>query len=124
MPKRTNYKALLDLFFHKVDAAIIMKKTFRYAAELNPQIAHTLYIAQMTPYCAGNFGFFTKAVDPQFAHYIKNLGLNLNDTKKGKQVLDIFRADAVIETKISDLKPIEKLYHDYLKLQKKEKLSK
>ena len=121
-PKRTNYKALLDLFFHKVDATIIMKKTFRFAAELNPQIAHTLYVAQTTNYCAGNFGFFTGAVDSDFLHYIKGLAMNLNNTKKGKQVLDIFRTDAVIETKVSDLKPIENLYYDYLELQKKEKL--
>ena len=121
-PKRTNYKALLDLFFHKVDATIIMKKTFRYATELNPQIANALYIAQTTNYYAGNFGFFTQNVDPNFVHEIKSLGLNLNRTNKGKQILDMFRTDAVIETKLSDLKPIEKLYHDYLKLKKKEKL--
>ena len=121
VPGRTNYKALLDLFFHKVDAAIIMSKTFRFASELNPQISQMLYIAQKTNLCAGNFGFFTKRVDPAFLKVITDIAMALNNTKKGKQVLDIFRTEAVITTKRNELKPIKELYDNYLKLKQKEK---
>jgi len=118
--QRTNYRALLNLFFHKVDAAVVIKKTFSFASELNPQVAKSLYIAKETNLCDGNFGFFTARVDSAFAKEIKGLSLALNHTKKGRQILDIFRTQAVIETKVSQLKPIEDLYHDYLKLKKKE----
>ena len=118
--QRTNYRALLNLFFHKADAAVVMKKTFAFASELNPQIAKSLYISEKTNLCDGNFGFFTSRVDPAFTKEIKALSLALNHTKRGKQVLDIFRAQAVIVTKVSQLKPIEDLYHNYLKLKKKE----
>ena len=119
LPKRTNYAALLDLFFGKVDAAVIVFKTFTYANELNPQISKVLYIAQKTNLCAGNFGFFSKRLEPSFQKEIKSLAMALNDTKRGKQILDMFRTNAVVEVKISDLQPIEKLYRDYQKLKDK-----
>lgn len=110
---RKRQEALLKVFFKNADAALVTQKTFNFAKELNPQIGRNLIILEQTDIPAGSFGFFRKGIDIQERRKLIDMAVNITDTNRGRQVLDIFQTDKVLETKLEELIPIEKFYNDY-----------
>ena len=112
-------EALLKVFFHNADAAVVTEKTFNFAKELNPQIGKNLKIIEHTDIPAGSFGFFRKGVDMELRQRIIEKALIITKSNRGRQIMDVFQTDQVVETSLSDLVPIERLYNDYRSLKTK-----
>ena len=113
--------ALLKLFFKQADAAVVTKKTFEFAKELNPQIGKILKIAKNSKLPAGSFGFFRKGYNQDFQEEILKVALEVTNSKRGEQLLTLFQTDAILATKVEELKPIQELYKKYLDLKKDNK---
>ena len=116
---RKRKEAILKVFFKNTDAALVTKKTFEFAKELNPQIGRSLKVIETTNIPAGNFGFFRKGIDPHIRNELVSRALDIINSSRGRQILDIFQIDRVVETKVEELAPMEKLYNDYKTLKKK-----
>jgi hypothetical protein len=114
--KRTG--ALLKLFFDRADAAIVAEKTYRLAKELNPQIGKKLKIVDVSHVKSGAFGYFHKNFDGTKREAMIEVALALDKSVRGKQLLALFQIDKVERSKVTELKSIEKLYKEYLKLNK------
>lgn len=110
--------ALLKLFFKQVDAAVVSKKTFDFANELNPQISKKLKIVYHSKVSSGTFGYFREGFSNDLHKIITNLALKIVNSNRGEQLLMIFKTDRVIKTYVKDLKPVENLYKNYIKLKK------
>ncbi|MBL4730971.1 MAG: PhnD/SsuA/transferrin family substrate-binding protein [Sulfurimonas sp.] len=115
---RKRKEAILKVFFKNADAALVTKKTFEFAKELNPQIGRSLKVIETTNIPAGNFGFFRQGLDPHVRSELVSRALDIINSNRGRQILDIFQIDRVVETKVEELAPIEKLYNDYKILKK------
>ena len=113
--------AILKLFFKKADAAIVVKKTFDFAKELNPQIGKKLKILKYSSIPARAFGFYRKGYDKELQTEITKKAFDLVESVRGKQMMAIFQTNTLVKLKVEDLKPIEKLYNEYLELKKGKK---
>lgn len=113
--------ALLKLFFKKADAAVVSKKAFDFANELNPQIGKKLKIVYQSNISSETFSYFRKDFDKDAHEKILELAINLKKTNKTKQILMILKTENIIKNNIEDLKPIEELYHNYIKLKEAKK---
>jgi len=124
-PKIINYvnrnRVVLELFFSKVDMAIVPYRTFKLAEELNPQISQKIKILKKTDFVSNALGFYRKGISKEDKEFIYNTGVKLFSTVKGKQMMDIYKIETLVYTKISDLEDVKILYLTYKKKEKRYK---
>jgi len=114
-----NYQqALLKLFFRQGDAAIVTKKAFSLAVEMNPQMKRRLRVFDVSPLSDATPSFFRKGVDQKMVHAITKAAIALPKSVRGEQLLEVFRADSIIKVPVSDLELTEKAYKVYLESMK------
>ena len=111
-------EAIFKLFFKNVDAALVSQKSFLFAEELNPQIGQNLKVIEYSSITSRGFAFFRKSMDEKVREKIIAKALALNSTNRGRQILDVFQTEEIIESTLDELSPIEQLYSDYKKLKK------
>jgi len=120
--KLTYYKkrsrALLDLYFKKVDAVIVTKGTIDLASELNPQIGKSIQVIHQKQLHLGMVGFFSNKVDKTVVNKFYNGLINMTDNKRTQQVLTLFKSDRLEKTDKTKLLKLQQYYQDYLNLQK------
>ncbi len=107
---------IFKVFFKNADAAVVTQKTFEFAKEFNPQIGENLKIIEHSGVPSSIYGFFRKSADENMRQKIFDLALNIKDTARGKQILEIFKTDLILKSTLDELVPIERLYSDYNRL--------
>jgi ABC-type phosphate/phosphonate transport system substrate-binding protein len=114
-------KVILDLFFNKIDVAIVPLRNFTLAKELNPQIAQRIKVLENSKINATNLGFYRKSLDEKTKKDVMFNAIKIYNSAKGKQMMMIYRADKLIQTKLSDLKPVQEFYEKYQAFEKEAK---
>jgi len=112
-------KIVLDLFFNKIDIAIVPLRNFLLAKELNPQIYKKVKILEETNINATNFAFYRKSLNKSIQKKIFKEAKKMFSSKKGKQMMLIYKADKIIKTKLDNLKPVKELYNKYIIFKKR-----
>jgi len=115
---KKNSAALLKLFFNQSDIAIVPKKTFEFAIELNPQIGIKLEVMHQTNITLATLGYFNKNTDVSFRDKVTELAFKVVQKKRGKQMLLMFKTPKLMKVNPEQLIPIRKLYKEYLKLER------
>jgi hypothetical protein len=118
---KTRSKIVLDLFFSKIDVAIVPLNGYQLASELNPQVGQKIKIIKHTDYVSNGVGFFRKDFDPVKMEDIYKKGLNVFKTEKGKQMMVVYKMETLVKTPVSSLQNAQKLYDAYQKQQKGKK---
>jgi hypothetical protein len=113
-------KIVLDLFFSKIDVAIVPLHNFELECELNPQIAQQIKILKHTEYVANGVGFYRKGFPKKERQNIYEKGEQIFHTKRGEQMMIIYKMETLSHTPVTSLQNAQKLYDTYLK-QKNEK---
>lgn len=121
IPSATRQRAMLKLFFGKVDAAVITNKSFELFAELNPQIRKKLKLLKETTLVATNFGFLSNHVSKKERLYYNNMAKNLRSTVRGKQLLALYKTEILVDAKVEELEPIRAIYTENIQLKKRKK---
>lgn len=99
------------LFFDQSDAALVYRNTYEAALALNPQIEQRLQILDdytfkgRSPY----IGFFSSKLAPEHREVITAGAMKLNSTARGRQVLEIYKSDAMAPSKTQELEPFREL---------------
>lgn len=116
--KRSN-NLVHRLFFKQADAALINRNAYEAALALNPQIGQRLQILDDYSFHGRSpvIGLFSAQVNAKDREIITRGAMTINDTVRGRQLLDIYRADAVDVSKVSDLEPYRRLFEEYRELQ-------
>lgn len=97
-------KAILQVFFHQADAALVAREAFDLACELNPQLGNRLRVMAESPPFVNAFFFFPYRPNrSQKAEKLKNAILNLDATPGGRQVLTVFKSNRMIKYPVSIL---------------------
>jgi hypothetical protein len=99
------------LFFDQADAALINRSSYEAAAALNPQLNQRLTVLEDYSFrCrSAHIGLFSATLSPEHRERITQAALRLNDTARGRQVLQIYQADALVRTSVGDLIPFREL---------------
>ena len=112
-------KVLLDLFFSKIDVAIVPLSTFDLATDLNPQIRQRIEILKFTKFTSHSLGYYRKDIAKKDIDSIYNKGLKVFSTPRGKQMMDIYKIETLVHTQVSELDNAKELYNKYKKLKGK-----
>lgn len=105
----TSNRALVDLFFKKVDATLLSENYFQIAVELNPQLLlQTRILVASEPYLIF-VAALRKGTPPQEIDGIKNSLLNVNKTAKGKSILNLMKVQGFKEISLNDLSNVRDL---------------
>ena len=112
-------KVVLDLFFDKIDVAVVPLKNFLVAKELNPQIGQKIKILEKTNINATNLSFYRKDLDDAIKKEVYEEAKRIYASETGHQMMLIYKANRIIYTHLEDLKPVEDLYKKYLEFKRK-----
>lgn len=99
------------LFFNQVDAALILRSGYEAALALNPQVGQRMQVLEAYTFKtrSPHIGLFSSLVRPEHREQITQAALKLNDTPRGRQVLQIYKADSMVRTSVRDLEPYREL---------------
>jgi len=99
------------LFFDQADAALIYRNGFEAALALNPQLGKRLLVLDDYSFKirSPHIGLFSARMRPEHREAITQATLKLNDTARGRQVLQIYLADNMVRTPVKDLLPFREL---------------
>ena len=108
-------RIVLDIYFSKIDIGIVPYRTYKLSKELNPNISKKVKFLKKTNFVSNAFGFYRKGILKVDKEFIFNTGIELFSSVKGKQMMDIYKIETLVKTKISDLKNANTLNKSYLK---------
>jgi len=99
------------LFFNQVDAALMLRSGYEAALALNPQIGQRMEVLEDFTFKtrSPHIGLFSSLVRPEHRELITQATLKLNDTPRGRQVMQIYQADTMVRTPVHDLDPYREL---------------
>lgn len=100
---------ILKLFFGQTDVICMYQNAYAVASELNPQIIAKLQIVSQINGIPQGLGFFHKSTSPIFREKVIAELLKLDTHTRGRELLQLFKADKTIRTSPADLIPVKQL---------------
>jgi hypothetical protein len=99
------------LFFNQADAALINRNAYEAALALNPQIGARLQVLDEYSFKSRSphIGLFSSRVAPEYREAITQAVMTLNESARGRQVLEIYQSDAMVVTRVRELTPFREL---------------
>ncbi len=99
------------LFFGQADAALIYRNGYEAALALNPQLGQRLQVMDDFSFRmrSPHIGLFSSRMRPEHREAITQAALRLNETARGRQVLQLYQADNLVRTTVMDLTPFREL---------------
>ncbi|MBS4050955.1 MAG: PhnD/SsuA/transferrin family substrate-binding protein [Methylomonas sp.] len=111
MPREKKaHQVILKLFFGKADLICVHNYSYKLAIDLNPQIQDSLQVVARLDNIREGTGFFHKNTEPEFREYVIKKVMDLPNTARGRQFLEIFKSDGVVRSGMPDLLPAKKLF--------------
>ncbi len=106
-------KAVLDVFFKRIDACLVTQRAFAAVAEMNPQVGKELAPIATSPDLVPSFFGFRSGMDPAFLEkVVRELG-SVHHTPAGKQAITIFQVGDLGEFGAEALAPALALLDEY-----------
>lgn len=112
-------KVLLDVFFRKVDVAVVTQGTLELVNEMNPQVGRAIKIIDEKSFALGMTGFFSKNVDKSIVNSFYNGMEDITNSERAKQILTVFKADILKITDKEELRKLQEFYEYYQRLNKR-----
>ena len=102
-------QTILKLFFGQTDVICVYQNAYAVASELNPQIVDKLQIVSQINGIPQGLGFFHVSTPPLFREKVIAELLKLDANARGRELLQLFKADKTIRTSPADLIPVKQL---------------
>lgn len=113
--EKKSQQAILKLFFGQTDVICIYQNALKIATELNPQLETKLQVIAKITSMPQAIGLFHKNTPASFAEKVIADASELDKYPRGRQLLQLFKADKLVPAKLDDLSAVKQLYDDYLK---------
>jgi ABC-type phosphate/phosphonate transport system substrate-binding protein len=108
-------ESLFAIFFKKTDFAVIREDSYKIACELNPQLKkYTKIISRSGLYINAFFGS-RKDFDSEITKEIVKVGMNMDKSIEGKQILNLMLSNCMHEIDRKDLQETENLIKRHTK---------
>ncbi|MES9990978.1 MAG: PhnD/SsuA/transferrin family substrate-binding protein [Candidatus Thiodiazotropha sp.] len=105
--------AIIDLFFNKVDAALVTDTSFSLTSELNPQISHELEpLINSQPIVPIMIGI-NKHVPSDFTDRVDEMVARLSEYPRTINLLSLFKATGLAKVTDKDLEYARRLKQEY-----------
>lgn len=109
-------KAILQVFFHQAQGALVTMEAFELACELNPQLRNELLVLHESPPLVPKMFVFRPDWKGVGRDQLEEAMLNLHTTPGGQQVLTVFQSSRLIRHPASVLDPTRRFIEDYRQL--------
>jgi hypothetical protein len=106
----------MALFFKQADAVLATQSGFDTACELNPQLGKELSILLSSPELVSTVSAYRADATSASVTLYQRESLKLGETPAGKLILTLFRAEAIVELKESDLRETRALLAEHARL--------
>jgi ABC-type phosphate/phosphonate transport system substrate-binding protein len=116
--EKRDIQSVYNVFFGRIDAALVQTSTLRTAEELNPQIGKRLKAILDWKAKALIFGMMTRHTDESYRSLILNSSREALKTPRGQQLLELFKTDYLDPVDADALKPYWALLKEYRELRK------
>ena len=114
--------ALLNIFFNKTDFAIVTKKTWEIATELNPSIKKKIEIVEKSEKIHIPFiGIFRKGINVEKVESFFKVSENMRNAAGGDEIVELLKFDSLSRVNDKNLEELAKYYSEYFKLKSKYK---
>ena len=102
---------ILQLFFNQGDAVLINRNAYEAALALNPQIGERVQVLDEFTFKGRSptIGLFSPQVAPEHREVITQAAMKIDKTVRGRQVMEIYQTESMVESKVSDLGPYRDL---------------
>lgn len=107
---------ILDLYFDKADAGIVYRSSYSLMTELNPAVADKVKVLGEYPVKSKNFSFFRHGY-PLLGEFNQVMH-DFAKTERGRQILQVFKTNDIVQCPLEELDGIEQYYQDYLRLRR------
>lgn len=117
LEQRSN-KLVHRLFFDQADAALVYRNSYEAALALNPQLRQRLLVLDDYSLLirSPHIGLFSTRIRPEQREAITRAAMQMNETARGRQILQIYHADSLERTSIKDLELFRELLEEHEKL--------
>jgi ABC-type phosphate/phosphonate transport system substrate-binding protein len=116
--EKRDIQSVYNVFFGRVDAALVQLSTLRTAEELNPQVAKRLKILSEWKAKALFFGMMTRHTDESYRSLIINSANEAIKSTRGRQLLELFKTDYLEPVDADALMPFSTLLREYNELRR------
>ena len=116
--EKRDIQSVYSVFFGKADGALVARATFRTASELNPQVAARLKVIQDWKALSLVFGMMTKHAASADLNALMGSAREALKSARGRQMMELFKADRVEPVDASALNPYWALLQEYRALKK------
>lgn len=106
----TESKCINSVFFNNNQACIIREEVYNLACELNPQIRSKIKIIKRSTSLLHSLFCLTGKFNEREKDKFTDAVLNVQDTERGKQILNLFKRTKLFEYKEKHLQNINNLY--------------
>lgn len=115
-------RAILNIFFNKSDFAVVRKRTWDTATELNPSIAKKMYIVKKSKKINLSFiGFFRKGMNKNQINYFFEFTKDLKSLRNSGNMMDLLKFNNIFKIDDDSLNILTKYYDEYFTLKNKYK---
>jgi ABC-type phosphate/phosphonate transport system substrate-binding protein len=114
--QRRDIQSVHDVFFGRVDAALVSLSTLRTAVELNPQVGDRIRVILDWKVKGLIFGMMTRHTQDRYRTLIVGSVQEAMKTPRAKQVLELFKTDYIEPVDADALEPFRRLLKDYQEL--------
>ncbi len=109
-------KCILQVFFRQAHAALVTKKAFELACELNPQLRKDLNVLSVSQPFIPNLFIFRPSYRGQYRDKLETAIVNLHTTPGGRQILSISQSSRMEKHPTSILEPTQQFLIKYHRL--------
>jgi hypothetical protein len=109
-------QAILPVFFKHAEAALVTRANFNTAVELNPQLAKSVRIMALSPELIPEVSAVRANVMSEAVDLYQKEVKSVHQSAGGKQILNLFQIDSLIEIQPSDLVGTRTLLAEYARL--------
>lgn len=109
-------QAIQQVFFRKMDAAVVTRASFKLACELNPQIGQTLRELAVSPGFVPHVFCYRPDYPPALRQQATAGTLRVHESAEGRQVLTVFKVERMVELPQSSLDSVRELLADHARL--------
>lgn len=116
--EKRDVQSVYNVFFGRTDAALVTLSTLRTAIDMNPQVDQRLTTILKWKTRSLTFAMTTRKADPAIRDIILKSAQEVMKTARGRQVLEMFRADEIKPADVDDLNPYWTLLRENDELRK------
>jgi len=113
-------QVVLPLFFRKIDAACLARRSWEMAVELNPQLGRDLRALAVSPRVIPIAFGFRRNTNAEVRHDVIDSIKSVSNFTEGQQIVALYQSRAFVQSPLSAMKPTLDLVREFERISARE----